>query len=140
MLDLARQLPEWFTAGGLEHMAVDFGFQHRRVAVGDDGQMLGFATFIVNEGIGRITWLGVRPDCHRSGIGRALALAIEKELADAGVQAVVVDTLGDSVDYEPYARTRAFYRALGYADQNRVFNDNPEYPEQLTLRKELLSA
>jgi hypothetical protein len=51
---------------------------------------------------------------HRAGIGRQL---VERAVADvraAGVQLLQVKTLGPSDDYEPYARTRAFYEALGF--------------------------
>ena len=50
---------------------------------------------------------------------------------------VEVETLGESVDYEPYERTRAFYRAIGFRDFKRVMTDNPGMPESLTLQKRL---
>jgi hypothetical protein len=54
------------------------------------------------------------------------------------VKTLQVYTLGDSVDYEPYERTRAFYRALGFVDFKREPHpDNPECPESLFLRKVL---
>ncbi len=137
MLDLARRLPEWFTPGGLEHMALDFQFQHRRVAVALAGEVVGFLTFNVHEGEGQICWLGVAPEHQRQGVGRALLTEIEHELRTAGVRAVTVETLGDAVDYDPYEKTRAFYRSMGYRDAKVLQLDNPECPELLTLRKEL---
>ena len=61
----------------------------------------------------------------------------EDRLRDQGAAEVFVDTLGDSVEYEPYERTRTFYRAMGFADFKRVMTDNPGMPESLTLRKSL---
>lgn len=50
---------------------------------------------------------------------------------------MLVETLGESVDYEPYDRTRAFYRAAGFRDFKSVMTDNPGMPESLTLKKRL---
>jgi GNAT superfamily N-acetyltransferase len=117
-------------------MAADFPFQ--RLLVATDGSALrGFLSFFVHEGMARIGWMGVDPERHRQGIGRALVDALVATLRPAGVEGVLVDTLGDAVDYAPYARTRAFYRALGFADFRRVTQDDPECPEQLTLRLDL---
>jgi hypothetical protein len=55
-------------------------------------------------------------------------------MAGDGITEVFVDTLGDSVDYEPYARTRAFYRALGFTDHQRIMQPgNESMPERLVL-------
>ncbi|MBM3269278.1 MAG: GNAT family N-acetyltransferase [Candidatus Sericytochromatia bacterium] len=136
MLRIARGLPAWFTDRGVEHMAVDLRFQHRRVAVAGE-RIRGFLSYYVKEGDAYIGWLAVDPEMHRSGVGRALVAALEAELAGTGVARLLVETLGDGVDYEPYARTRAFYRSLGFVDWLRVERDDPECPELLTLAKAL---
>lgn len=48
-----------------------------------------------------------------------------------------VVTLGESVDYEPYERTRRFYRSAGFEDSDRVVTNNPGMPGELTLRKRI---
>jgi hypothetical protein len=50
-------------------------------------------------------------------------------LACEGVEYLQVKTLTDTVDYEPYARTRAFYVACGFRPL-QVFSDlwDPENP------------
>ena len=58
--------------------------------------------------------LAVHPDHHRRGIGRQLLLHSEHWLRSRGVEVFHVKTLGPSDPYPPYARTRAFYRALGF--------------------------
>lgn len=42
----------------------------------------------------------------------------EDHLRDASVTQVQVETLDDSVEYEPYEWTRAFYRAMGSASSS----------------------
>ncbi len=58
--------------------------------------------------------LAVHPDYHRRGIGRRLLLHSEQWLRRRGVAVFHVKTLGPSDPYPPYARTRAFYQALGF--------------------------
>jgi GNAT superfamily N-acetyltransferase len=58
--------------------------------------------------------LAIHPDHHRRGVGRALLAHAEARLRAEGVELFVVQTLGPSEPYEPYERTRAFYRAYGF--------------------------
>ena len=138
VLDVARSLPAWFTERGLTHMRADVPFQ-RTLLAESGGDVVGFVAFFSHEGVGRIGWMGVRKDLRRGGVGRALVEAWAKELAAAGVTRVLVDTLGDAVEYEPYAETRAFYRAVGFRDLHRVEAGDPECPEQLTLARDLVA-
>jgi ribosomal protein S18 acetylase RimI-like enzyme len=62
-----------------------------------------------------IYWLGVDPDRHRRGIGRALIEAAERQLRDEKTRFLFVMTLHSAVDYEPYQRTRAFYVRMGFS-------------------------
>jgi hypothetical protein len=61
-------------------------------------------------------------------------------LRAAGIEELRVGTLGDSVAYEPYVGTRAFYRTLGFADFKHERLDNPECPEKLILSKRMRSV
>lgn len=134
---VARALPEWFTDKGIVSIQRDVQFQKALVAVHDE-QVVGFVTYYCNQGIGHIGWMGVLPLLHGRGIGKALIDSMCAELRRAGVDEVSVSTLGDSVDYPPYARTRAFYRAVGFHDVERVQHpDNPECIEELILRMKI---
>lgn len=55
----------------------------------------------------------VRAGHRRLGIGRALILAAEKHLRTRGVRFLHVKTLSPRRDSAEYARSRAFYRAMG---------------------------
>jgi ribosomal protein S18 acetylase RimI-like enzyme len=135
-MTVARSLPEWFNDLGLEQIADALPIQDGAV-VEADGDVAGWVTWCSRDGIGEIAWIAVRSEYHRKGIGTRLVEFAEDRLLSDGLTEVQVETLGDSVDYEPYERTRAFYRARGFLDFKRVMTDNPGMPESLTLRKAL---
>ena len=78
---------------------------------------------------------GVSPSVRDTAVRQGLRVVdgLAALLRDGGVAEMRVATLGDGVDYEPYARTRAFYRGVGFTDFERRTLDNPECPEQLIL-------
>jgi len=57
---------------------------------------------------------GVRPELHRSGIGRALVERAEGFAHKARVPFMTVKTLSSRAPDEGYAKTRAFYTAMGF--------------------------
>ena len=61
-------------------------------------------------------WIAVDPACKRGGIGRALARAMEAEIAADGGRLVRVETAG----LDAYEATRAFYDGLGYEVVARI--------------------
>jgi len=133
---VAAALPQWFTAGGLASIRKDLHFQLGIVAE-DAGEIVGFVTYFVNQGIATIGWMGVFPNRHRSGCGSKLLAELKKILLGHGVRSVLVSTLGDSVEYEPYSRTRSFYRKNGFLDYQKINHpENPEQEEELILRLE----
>lgn len=135
-LNLARALPEFFNDQGIAEIAVDIRTEIGAVAV-LDGELVGFVTWSSSEALGRIGWIAVGRDHHRQGIGRRLLDFVESNLRQSGVTKLQVDTLGESVEYEPYDRTRSFYRSVGFTDLKSVMLDNPGMPEMLTLEKVL---
>jgi tRNA pseudouridine38-40 synthase len=137
IVEIARELGEWFTPQGLSELAVDAPLQSGFVAFAG-ATPVGFILFNVTQAIGRITWMAVARDHHRRGIGRRMIERLFAELRAAGVTELHVETLGPSVDYEPYAHTRAFYAALAFVEHRRVAQpDNPSCPELLILRRSL---
>jgi ribosomal protein S18 acetylase RimI-like enzyme len=82
-----------------------------------------------NPDSAEIELLAVTPDRHRHGIGRALVDAVEADLRARAVRLLQVKTFGPSGDSEPYARTRAFYLALGFVPlEERTDIWGPENP------------
>lgn len=58
--------------------------------------------------------MGVLPELHRQGIGRAMLAHAERGLAADGVEFLQVKTLAPSRPDEGYEKTRAFYLASGF--------------------------
>lgn len=140
ILEIARALPSWFTQSGIRSMQVDLRYQPGWVATLED-RIVGFISFFVNQGKAEIGWIGVLPDLHRGGIGRLLLEQLITLLRAEQIAELYVHTLGDSVEYEPYRKTRAFYRGMGFQDFKRIANpDNPECEEDLILLLKLGEA
>jgi GNAT superfamily N-acetyltransferase len=58
--------------------------------------------------------LGVRPQFHRQGLGRALMTRAEAYARGHGARLLTVKTLASSHPDPGYAQTRQFYRAMGF--------------------------
>jgi ribosomal protein S18 acetylase RimI-like enzyme len=133
---MAKLLRQWFTETGIQQIARDLQ-SHKGLVALEDENIAGFVTYAiaVDERVAELTWIAVHPNLHRKGIGRSLVGALEEVLARLGVSALEVSTVADSIEYEPYARTRSFYHALGFSD---VHVDREWYPsgdDRLLLRK-----
>ncbi|MBT8212930.1 MAG: GNAT family N-acetyltransferase [Acidimicrobiia bacterium] len=135
-VDLGRALPEFFNDQGIAEMTADIPKERGAVAE-IDGELAGFVTWTADENMGHIGWIAVSAHHHREGIGRRLIEVVENAAIAAGAPFLQVETLGESVDYEPYDRTRSFYRGVGFEDFKSEMLDNPGMPEMLTLRKRL---
>ena len=59
--------------------------------------------------------MGVLPEYHRQGIGRALFAAFRQYARDHGCQFLQVKTVQEGC-YPNYDRTNAFYRSLGFRE------------------------
>jgi ribosomal protein S18 acetylase RimI-like enzyme len=83
------------------------------------GEILGFLTYVTRfDEAAEITWMAVRADRRRSGIGHALIERLTGDLIAAGRRILLVLTVSPS-DPGPdpddgYQSTRAFYRSAGF--------------------------
>lgn len=110
-LKIMNSLPKWFSPPeDIRKKSV----LHREMpffAAFDENQVIGVIVLKVhNEYTAEIFNLGVLEEYHRQGVGHALLTAAENYCKENGHKFITVKTLDSSVDYEPYERTRAFYR------------------------------
>lgn len=115
MMRIAKRLhPDWFDKVAInESMPIDLRV-HRGYVAEENGRIVGFVTYKSDEGKAWIGWIGVDPEIHRRGIGSRLFKKMEERLKKIGVKELRVGTVAESVKYEPYERTRAFYRKMGF--------------------------
>ena len=108
-------LPNWF---GNKEAIIDYTNQVRQMpfyAALDENNAVGFAAVKVhNEYTAEICVMGVLEDYHRQGIGGLLVRSCEEYCSSNQIKFLTVKTLDVSADYEPYDKTRAFYRKMGF--------------------------
>jgi ribosomal protein S18 acetylase RimI-like enzyme len=132
-LEIAKSLPQWFTAKGLEMLQSDLNSQMGLIAH-DDHQVLGFCIYSIENNSATIHWMGCNSHQRRKGIGLSLLIELKRILKPQGIQSLFVGTLGESVDYEPYEQTRSFYRKNGFRDYRVIKHlNNSEQEEELIL-------
>ena len=110
-------LPTWF---GIPESVDDYVAVADRTptivaTLGGTAVDVGMATILRHsEYSAEIYVMGVLPEYHRMGIGRALLRRAEESLARDGVEFLQVKTLSPRHPDEGYERTRAFYLASGF--------------------------
>ncbi|WMJ22473.1 GNAT family N-acetyltransferase [Paludicola sp. MB14-C6] len=76
---------------------------------------IGFvAVKVHNQFTAEVCVMGVMKEYHRHGVGTILIERAERFCVSNGFQYLTVKTLDDSVLYEPYEKTRKFYKKLGF--------------------------
>jgi len=113
---ILRALPDWFG-----HEAFTQAYMTQTdllptfVAVTEEATV-GFLTLKQHSGAAvEILVMGVLPQYHHRGIGRALIEAAENYLRRTGISFLQVKTLSARHPDPCYARTRAFYKAMGFS-------------------------
>ena len=134
VLKIAKSLDDWFSEDGIKYIEQDLEFQKLLVAE-MDSMPVGFLSFFIYEGVGYLGWIGVYERYHGSGAGEMLFLEFERIMKDCEINLLQVKTLGESVDYPPYDRSRKYYSKMGFEKHRSEMTDNPDCPEELILRK-----
>ncbi|MBV8734125.1 MAG: GNAT family N-acetyltransferase [Solirubrobacterales bacterium] len=112
---LLDELPDWFGIPGAVGEYVVKAERAMAVVAIANSLEVGLLTLVRHtEFAAEIDVIAVKPGYHRRGVGRAMIDRAELLLAPDGVEYLQVKTLADTVEYEPYARTRAFYAACGF--------------------------
>lgn len=127
--EIAITLPEYFNTAGLKSIGRDTK-NHILFGAYLENEMIGFVTYKeINNEVIEMTWLGVLPSFQGKKYGKTL---IEKSLAEFSQKYKIceVKTLSDSDNYEPYKKTRAFYKSLGFIPIETIspypgWGDNP---------------
>ena len=113
--ELTARLPEWFGQPESNRHYAEQAETLDAWTARVDGSARGLLLLKRHSAVSaEIYWLGVGPDHHRRGLGRALVGAIEGQLRQERLKYLFVMTLHPDDPYEPYRRTRAFYERLGF--------------------------
>jgi len=113
LVSLVADLHEWFNKDVPEQVRADCSRCDGLVAEAA-GTIIGFVLWLQRIDVCDIKWLAVVRERHRQGIGSRLINALMQTARQAGAERIVVDTLAPTHDYDPYARSRAFYEARGF--------------------------
>lgn len=110
-----RSLPDWF---GIEEAIVHYSSEIDSLPTflaRDEEHALGFVSLKQhNPYAAEVYVMAIRRETHRKGIGRALVAQAEEWLRGQEVGFLQVKTLGPSHSDPAYAKTRAFYQAMGF--------------------------
>jgi GNAT superfamily N-acetyltransferase len=112
---ILHSLPHWF---GIPDSVADYVAAADRspsVVAGVGEEDVGITTLVRHSRwAAEVYVMGVLPEFHRKGIGRAMLRAAEARLARTGVEFLQVKTLSPTKPDAGYERTRAFYLAYGF--------------------------
>jgi len=112
---ILRALPEWFGIEEATRQYIQDVETMPTYLATVDGQVVGFLTFRQHsEYAAEVHVMGVHPRAHRRGVGRALMQALEAHLREQGIEFLQVKTLSPTHPDQNYAKTRAFYRTIGF--------------------------
>jgi GNAT superfamily N-acetyltransferase len=134
--EILASLPTWF--GIPESNAAykrDVEFLPMFVAE-EEGRVQGFIALKRNTPYAfEIHVLGVRPELHRMGIGRSLVARAESLTREGGARFLTVKTLSANHPDAGYAKTRAFYAAMGFVPIEEFGTLwNPDNPALMMLK------
>ncbi len=85
----------------------------------EEEKVLGFAIYgyrDLTDGVYDLYWIAVDPEARRKSVGRALVLACEEAVRQAGGRMLIAETSG-MAHYEP---TRKFYVGVGYENEATI--------------------
>lgn len=139
ILKIAADLSSWFDNDAITRaIPTDLKF-HKIIVAEAENKIAGFLSYSTYEGHVFISWLGVEKSRQGDGIGTKLIKHLEDELLGMGINKLKVETLADTIEYEPYVKTRAFYEKMGFTkgEIKAITSTDGEAIELVTYNKEL---
>ena len=114
-MHILHSLPEWFgLEESLNHYSTEINNLPTFLSL-NAAHVIGFISLKQHYShSAEIYVMGVNPEMHHKGAGRALINQAQVWLKSQGVTYLQVKTLGPSHPDEGYARTRAFYEKMGF--------------------------
>ena len=113
--EILRALPDWF---GIEESLSQYVKDANvmpTILAKDNDEVVGFLTIKKHfPETAEIHCMGILPQYHRKGIGKLLIKELENYLKDDGLKILQVKTVSADRDCSAYAKTRAFYKAVGF--------------------------
>ena len=112
---ILRALPQWFGIREATDQYIQDIEQLPTLLAQEGDDVVGFLTLVEHSAYSaEIHVMAVRPEMHRRGIGKALVRAAERTLRLRGIEYLQVKTLSARNPDENYAKTRRFYRTMGF--------------------------
>jgi chloramphenicol 3-O-phosphotransferase/ribosomal protein S18 acetylase RimI-like enzyme len=112
---ILRALPEWFGIEEATQQYIEAIESMPTLLAEIDGEPVGFLTLKPHSPFAaEIYVMGVQPEYHRHGAGKALLASAETHLRQQGVEYLQVKTLSSAHPDAGYAKTRAFYQKMGF--------------------------
>ena len=112
---ILRALPDWF---GIEASLIQYVKDANAmptIIVKDDDDVVGFLTIKKHfSETAEIHCMGILPQYHRKGIGKLLIKELENNLKNDGFKILQVKTISEESDCKFYAKTREFYKSVGF--------------------------
>lgn len=112
---ILHALPDWF---GIEEAIMEYIAESQYMpfyaAFDGDGTVGFIAIKVHNAYTSEIYVMGVLQQYHRQGIGKLLVECCERHCAERKAEFLTVKTLDGSAESECYAKTRRFYKGMGF--------------------------
>lgn len=114
---ILRMLPKWFGNEKAIQDYVNTVHEYPFWAAFDNDNCIGFFSCKIHyKRTGDIYVCGVDPNYHGKGIGTLLYNELEKYCVEKNCEYIIVKTLSDIAQYEPYLKTIEFYKKMGFRE------------------------
>ena len=114
---ILRMLPEWFGNEKSLQDYVDSVHEFPFWAIFDKDKCIGFISIKIHYNrTGDIYVCGVDPNYHGKGAGTLLYKESENYCIKNKCKYIIVKTLSEIAQYEPYLKTKEFYKKMGFSE------------------------